>query len=183
MFGTFPSSPGRCDQPPQTHFRHASQAFAKKCIKQSRDPGNDVTVAKVATAIRRPQSAISRSAYTALGMFFTGMGIIGMFVPVWPTTIFLILAVCCFKRGSERLERWLLEHPRFGPTLMDWQETGGMRMRTKWYALVALWISLGASSFFMKRPATVIILAVVAVAVSAYIWTRPTLPPREVETA
>ncbi|MBV6458026.1 MAG: Inner membrane protein YbaN [Fimbriimonadaceae bacterium] len=104
------------------------------------------------------------------------MGITGMFVPVWPTTIFLILAVCCFKRGSERLERWLLNHPRFGPTLRDWQDNGGIRMRTKWYALSALWLSLGLSSLFMKKPTTVILLAVIGVAVSAYIWTRPTLP-------
>lgn len=165
------------------HFRQDSQAFAKICTGDFSGAGNHVTVAKVESVFPRRRSAISRSAYTALGVFFTAMGIIGMFLPVWPTTIFLILAVCCFKRGNERLERWLLEHPRFGPTLTDWQETGGMRLRTKWYALVALWLSIGVSSFFMSRMTTVIILAVTAVGVSAYIWTRPTLPPRMTEPA
>jgi uncharacterized membrane protein YbaN (DUF454 family) len=52
-----------------------------------------------------------------LGLIFVGLGFVGAFAPLMPTTIFLILAAACFIRSSSRLEAWVLNHPRFGPTL------------------------------------------------------------------
>lgn len=54
------------------------------------------------------------------GWLMVALGFIGALLPVMPTTIFLIAAAGCFARSSPRFERWLLDHPRFGPPLVAW---------------------------------------------------------------
>jgi uncharacterized membrane protein YbaN (DUF454 family) len=70
--------------------------------------------------------ATRRIPYACLGGLMVALGFIGAFVPVMPTTIFLILASWCFARSSPRLEAWLLAHPHFGPTLSAWNATGAV---------------------------------------------------------
>jgi uncharacterized membrane protein YbaN (DUF454 family) len=75
-----------------------------------------------------------------------GLGTVGLFVPVWPSTIFFILALWSFKRSSRRLEEWLLNHGVVGPTLRDWERGGAIRTRTKRVAVATLWIALMISA-------------------------------------
>ena len=63
-----------------------------------------------------------RGMWLAAGFLCVGLGFVGALVPLMPTTIFLILAAGCFARSSPRLEAWLLNHPRFGPSLWMWRE-------------------------------------------------------------
>jgi hypothetical protein len=72
-----------------------------------------------------------RSVYLVLGFIFIALGFVGAFLPVLPTTPFLILATTCFARSSPRLESWLLSHPRFGPSLRAWRERGAIPLRAK----------------------------------------------------
>ena len=65
--------------------------------------------------------ALSTRGWNLAGSFFVMLGAIGAALPVMPTTIFLILALACFMRGSPERARRLLAHPRFGPTLRAWQ--------------------------------------------------------------
>ena len=63
----------------------------------------------------------ARLGWLAMGWICVALGIIGALLPLMPTTIFLILAAGCFARSSPRLEAWLLDHPRVGPTLRAWR--------------------------------------------------------------
>lgn len=76
-----------------------------------------------------------RAVYLAVGLLFVALGFIGAFLPVLPTTPFLILAAACFARSSRRLESWLLDHRRFGPTLRGWRESGAIPRKAKMMSL------------------------------------------------
>ena len=62
-----------------------------------------------------------RWAWWLLAYVSLGIGIVGIFVPGLPTTVFILIAAYAASRGSERLHRYLLQHPRFGPMIRDWQ--------------------------------------------------------------
>lgn len=128
------------------------------------------------TALRevsRVRRAI-RFGWLALGVFCVGLGIVGALLPLMPTTIFLILAAGCFARSSPRLEAWLLDHPRFGPTLRAWRRDGAMSRRAKGMACGGM--AIGYAIFLLTaRPNTVlaIVVAFVMIGCATYIGTRP----------
>ncbi|WP_082669970.1 YbaN family protein [Sphingomonas sanguinis] len=122
---------------------------------------------------RRVRRAI-RFGWLALGIFCVGLGIVGALLPLMPTTIFLILAAGCFARSSPRLEAWLLDHPRFGPTLRAWRRDGAMSRRAKGMACGGM--AIGYAIFLLTaRPNTVlaIVVAFVMIGCATYIGTRP----------
>ncbi len=79
----------------------------------------------------------------ACGTFCAGLGFIGIFLPVLPTTPFLLLAAFCYARSSKRLYHWLLTNPWFGEYLKNYHEGRGMRVRHKALALILMWLSIG----------------------------------------
>jgi uncharacterized membrane protein YbaN (DUF454 family) len=120
------------------------------------------------------RSSMRRTAFLALGYLMVVLGFLGIFLPVLPTTPFLILAAGCFARSSPRLERWLLDHPRFGPLLRDWRERGAIPRRAKTLAFASM--GVGYLLFWLgSRPSLPIAAAVAALmAVGAvYVGTRP----------
>jgi len=78
-----------------------------------------------------------------LGWLMVALGFIGALLPVMPTTIFLILAVGCFARSSPRFERWLLDHPRYGPPLRLWREQGAISRKGKAFATAGMVLGYG----------------------------------------
>ena len=81
--------------------------------------------------------------YLIFAYLCAGLGIIGAFLPLLPTTPFLLLAAWAATRGSPELHRWLHDHPRFGPTLIAWEERRAVSTPAKWTAcgLMALsWV-------------------------------------------
>lgn len=117
---------------------------------------------------------ISRSTYLSLGFLFVGLGIIGVFVPLMPTTIFLILAVGAFGKSDPALESKLLNHPRFGPTLLDWKEHKSIRLRTKWIAVGTIIPVFALSIFAIPLIWVQMMVGMIGLCLIAYICTRRT---------
>jgi uncharacterized membrane protein YbaN (DUF454 family) len=120
-----------------------------------------------------------RIPYFCLGWLMLALGVIGAFLPLMPTTIFLILASWFFARSSSRLEAWLLAHPRFGATLRAWNETGAVPRGAK--ATACIGMTTGFVMFWIgAHPSLWLALAVAAalLASALYVLTRPT--PRHV---
>ena len=80
----------------------------------------------------------ARWAYLAAGHSFVALGVVGAFLPVMPTTVFLLLAASCYARASTRFYQKLLSHPTFGPIVRDWREHRTMKARTKRVAVVTI---------------------------------------------
>ncbi len=80
-----------------------------------------------------------------IGAVALALGVIGMFVPMWPTTPFLLLAAACFVRSSERLYAWLLEHEHLGSYVRDFVSGRGIPARAKRVALITMWVTTQAS--------------------------------------
>ncbi len=117
-----------------------------------------------------------RIGWLALGVFCVGLGIVGALLPLMPSTIFLILAAGCFARSSPRLEAWLLDHPRFGPTLRAWRRDGAMSRRAKGMACGGM--AIGYAMFVAVAHPPVSVLSAVALIMSGcavYICTRPAM--------
>ncbi|HEX4857476.1 MAG TPA: YbaN family protein [Usitatibacteraceae bacterium] len=99
-------------------------------------------------------------------------GIIGIVVPLLPTTPFVLLAAFCFARGSERCEAWLLNHPRFGPMVRDWRERRAVPLRAKQLASVMMVAGCVWSAWML--PAHLgWIPAACCVIVAAWLWRLP----------
>jgi len=101
----------------------------------------------------------------------------GVFLPLVPTTPFLLIAAACFARSSKRMHGWLLRHRVFGPILADWQAHGAIRLRVK---VISTLMSCGMVAYpvlFLELPAFARVSAVASVlGVLVFVWTRP-LPP------
>jgi uncharacterized membrane protein YbaN (DUF454 family) len=109
-----------------------------------------------------------------LGWIMVGIGIAGIFLPLLPTTPFLLLAAWLFARSSPRLEQWLFDHPLFGRPLRDWREDGSISRGAKICALSLM--ALGFAFFWLRLHPTLLTASIVAsimLALSAFIISRP----------
>lgn len=122
-------------------------------------------------------NAVSRGLWLALGLVLTTLGIVGAFLPLLPTTIFLILAAYCFGRSSPRLEAWLLNHRTFGPPLVAWRAHGAIGRKSKFAACAGM--AIGFALFWFTAHSTVPLAITVGLALAAsavFVVTRPSDP-------
>lgn len=115
----------------------------------------------------------------AVGWLSVALGVIGIFVPVLPTTPFLLLAAACFVRSSRRFYLWLVNHPRLGPWIRDYLEGNGIPLKGKIYAIGLMWLSIGFSCYLVPLFWARAFMLTSAVLVSLYILRQKTLPNRE----
>lgn len=103
------------------------------------------------------------------------LGIVGIFLPLLPTTPFVLLAAACFSRGSARCERWLLDHPRFGPMVRDWRQHRAVPLRAKQLATVMM--TFGSVSAWLAMPRFKWLPALCCACVALWLWRLPTRQP------
>ena len=124
------------------------------------------------------RSAAARHLYLALGLGFVALGFVGAFLPLLPTVPFLILAAACFAKSNERLNRWLRDHPRFGPMIADWEAYRVIPLRAKIISSIAMAASLAWMIWGVKVSTFAWASAAIVLAASAaYVLTRPSRPP------
>jgi uncharacterized membrane protein YbaN (DUF454 family) len=111
--------------------------------------------------------------WLGFGWICVGLGAIGAVLPLLPTVPFLLLAAFCFARSSEKVDRWLVEHPKLGPPIADWQSSGSIRRKVKWMATASIIVSFAIPALMGVRPMVLAIQAVALICVSVFIWTRP----------
>ena len=115
-----------------------------------------------------------RLIFLTLGHACLIIGIIGIPVPILPTTPFLLLAAFFYSRGSKHFHDWLHQHPRLGPAVRDWQDNGVIRPRAKLLATIAVAASLTYPLVFGDMPTALKIIAgIVGAAVLTFIHSRP----------
>ena len=108
--------------------------------------------------------------YIIIGILSVTLGFIGVFVPLLPTTPFLLLAAACYIRSSERFYRFLLNNRLVGGYIRDYVQGKGMPLKIKVITLLILWIMIGISIFLVTQNIIVrIILLLVAIGVSIHV--------------
>jgi len=104
------------------------------------------------------------------GTLSTGLGIIGIFIPILPTTPFLLLAAACYMRSSERFYQWLINNRVFGAYIRSYIEGRGMPVRMKIFTILLLWLAIGLSiAFGIQNIVVRIVLICVAIGVTTHI--------------
>lgn len=117
----------------------------------------------------------ARIAWMALGWCAMLVGFIGVFLPVLPTTPFVLLAAPCFARGSPRFYFWLCSHRLFGPLLRDWQQHRSIPLRAKCLAIGMMWISMSVSAYlFHERQAILFTLLALTAILTITLASIPT---------
>jgi uncharacterized protein len=115
-----------------------------------------------------PVRGARRVLFLVVGLLSLATGVIGMFVPVLPTTCFLLLAAWCFARSSPRLHSWMFANRWFGAYLRDYREGRGIPRALKVGSLSVLWLTIGASVVF-AISALWVRLALIAIALGVTI--------------
>lgn len=120
--------------------------------------------------MKKAPGKYTRRVLVVPGFLFVGLGVAGIFVPLLPTTPFLLLAAACFARSSERFYRWLLGNRWFGAYVRDYREGRGVPARVKIFSVALLWVVILLSATFAVSNLVVrVVLIAVAAAVTVHI--------------
>jgi len=124
--------------------------------------------------VREHDSPLVRGLLIAAGAVCVVLGVIGIFVPLLPTTPFMLLAAACFARSSRRFHDWLLANRTFGPLIVEWEKHRSIPRRTKLTAIGLMSLTLAVSIVFFVRPAWLQgLLAVFGVVLAIWMYRMP----------
>ena len=132
---------------------------------------------------REQRNPVIRFALLVVGWLSVALGVIGIFLPVLPTTPFLLLAAACFMRSSKRFYLWLINHRHLGPWIVDYLQGEGIPLKAKVYAISLMWLSIGVSSYLVPLFWARAFMLTSAVLVSVYILKQKTLNKAATESS
>ena len=116
-----------------------------------------------------------------LGSLFFGLGIVGIILPILPTTPFLLLAAACYGSGNEKCYQWLIEHKYFGSYIQSYRSGAGIPAKTKLCAIGMLWTMISISAYFATDLLLVrVIMFSIASSVTFYLCWLPTNKSQQV---
>lgn len=120
---------------------------------------------------------ILRLAWISAGLLFVGLGVLGVLLPLLPTTVFLLLAAYCFARSSPTLHDWLLGHRILGPFILNWQDYGAISARAKLLAVATMGATLAGGLALGLGNIVLAVQGVVLTLAAVFVLSRPTPPP------
>ena len=124
--------------------------------------------------VRKHRLPWVRFAFAALGTLFLLLGIAGVFLPILPTTPFLLLATACYARSSRRFYNWLMNHPVFGSLIVEWRAYRSIPWRIKLVAVVTMIVTFGSSIlFFIKDGRLQLAMAVFGLTMAIWLYRIP----------
>ncbi|MCP4934014.1 MAG: DUF454 domain-containing protein [bacterium] len=125
---------------------------------------------------------LRRALYLVLGILFFATGVIGVFLPVLPTTPFMLLALWAFSNSSQTLHDYIWNHKKYGPMVRAWKQHGSIPLKAKISAIAAMGLSAVFVVLYSGAPNLAIISALTLMLMGAtYILTRPTLRAAEID--
>lgn len=118
---------------------------------------------------------LNRIFFMVMGAIFLLLGIIGIFLPLLPTTPFVLLTAFCWARSSTRFHTWLLTHKWFGSIVSNWESHRVIPLKAKWLSTVMMNSAIFASVLTMpdERWWVKVIMVIIGVSVSLWIWSFP----------
>jgi uncharacterized membrane protein YbaN (DUF454 family) len=128
-------------------------------------------------ASEKGDDIVAKLLFNIAGTLALVLAIVGIFLPLLPTTPFLLLASACYLRGSERLHRALRNHPVLGPYLVGIETGQGIPLRAKISALVLMWVSLAISAWIIPVPWVRWLLLIPGAGVTCYLLRMKTRAP------
>lgn len=130
------------------------------------------------SARHRPLPLPARLLLLAFAGVCIGLGVVGVFVPGLPTTVFILIAGWAAARSSPRLSAWLESHPLFGAMLRNWREGGYVSRGAKWTATITMALCAVIVFLSASRPWLAEAVTVLMAGVAAWLWSRPEPPGR-----
>lgn len=128
----------------------------------------------------RTRSRLVRVLLIASGFVFTGLGILGIFLPLLPTTVFFLLAAGVWMKSSPRFYAWLTGNRWFGPYIRNYREKRGITVRHRVYTLTLLWVGIGSTILFAVDLLWLrLLLVAIAVAVTIHLFALRTVTQDE----
>lgn len=124
--------------------------------------------------LRISRNPILRVTYLTLGCACVVSGAIGVVLPGWPTTVFILLAAYFFARSSPRFYNALMNHRIFGPLVRDWRDGKGLSARAKTLAVTTIVLTIGVSIALLPTLWVRLLLAMIAIVLCTYLLTLPT---------
>ena len=113
--------------------------------------------------------------YQVGGSISIGLAMTGLFLPVLPTTPFVLLAIFLFGKSQPEKIQEIMQHPKLGPFIQDYLDPQGIPLKSKINALLVLWLSILISvTFFIPLIAIKLLILSIASLVSIWIWMKPT---------
>jgi len=113
--------------------------------------------------------SLKKILFIGFGFFFLGLGVVGLVLPLLPTTPFVLLSAACFSVGSERLDAWLRQNRLFGPYIENYRTKRGISKARKVLTLASLWIGLISSMLLFRTPLLFLVLSLVGIGVTIHI--------------
>lgn len=109
----------------------------------------------------------------SIGVLFVGLAVLGVVLPIFPTTPFLLVAAACFAKSSPRMQKWLLANKTFGPLIHDWQTHRSIPRKAKRIALLTIVLSVVWSAYLLNDFALTMLVVALVAGPFIFLWRLP----------